>query len=80
MSFHPQPSEGLPGVVGDLRLPAAKREAALALVSAHKPSRNPSDPNRTTLNGEMRTLLDDEEYENSAAAWARLSRSTRVFK
>jgi cytochrome c peroxidase len=76
--FHTQPSEGLPGVIKDLKLPPAKHASALAIVSAHKLPRNVNDPTRSELYGEMRALLDDEEYENFVAAAARLSKSPQI--
>jgi Di-haem cytochrome c peroxidase/Cytochrome c len=77
VSFRPQPSEGLPGVIKDLRLPPAKDAVAFALVSANKQSRNIDGPTGN-LYAEMRALLDDEEYENFVAA--RLSRSARIIR
>ena len=74
-SFRGHSSEGLPGVIKDLKLTPAKYAGALAIVSAHKLSRNTSDPTGSDPFGEMRALLDDEEYENFVAAAARLSRS-----
>ena len=64
------PSEGLPGVVRDLKLPPAKHERALAIVQAHMRSVN--GPASGDLDGPMRALLDDEEYENFVAAARRL--------
>ena len=78
VSFRSQPSEGLPGVIKDLKLPPAKHANALAIVTAHKLSRNFNDPTRSTLYAEMRAVLDDEEYENFVAAAARLSRSPQI--
>jgi hypothetical protein len=72
VSFRQPPSEGLPGVISDLRLPPAKQARALAIVSAHMPSRNVNDP---ALLEEMKAMLDDAEYENFLAAATRLSRS-----
>ena len=74
--FAPSSSEGLPGVIKDLKLTPAKHAGALAIVSAHKPPRNVNDPTGS-LYREMRALLDDEEYENFVAAAARLSRTVR---
>ena len=67
-------SEGLPGVIKDLKLPSSKHELALAIVSRHKLPHGVNDPAGKTLRAEMRALLDDEEYENFVAAAARLSR------
>ena len=77
-SFRPLPSEGLPGVISDLKLAPAKHERALVIVGAHKPPRTANDPASSGLFGEMRALLDDEEYENFVAAATRLSRSGDV--
>jgi hypothetical protein len=74
VSFRSQSSEGLPGVIKDLKLTPAKHTGALAIVSAHKLSRNMNDPTGSDLYREMRALLDDEEYENFMATAARLSR------
>jgi hypothetical protein len=74
-SVRPQASEGLPGVVSDLKLSPAKHDRALAIVSGYKRPPNPNEPPSSDLYREMRALLDDEEYENFVAAAARLSRS-----
>jgi hypothetical protein len=79
VSFRSQSSEGLPGVIKDLRLPPAKHADALAIVSAHKQPRNFNGAGGD-LYEQMRALLDDEEYENFVAAAARLSRSPRIIK
>jgi cytochrome c peroxidase len=79
VSFRSQSSEGLPGVIKDLTLTPAKHAGALAIVSAHKLSRNMNDPTGSDLYREMRALLDDEEYENFVAAAARLSRRPRII-
>jgi cytochrome c peroxidase len=73
VSFRHQPFEGLPGVIKDLKLAPGKHAAALAIVSVERLSRG-DDPRGSDLDREMRALLDDEEYENFAAAAARLSR------
>ncbi|HEU4891982.1 MAG TPA: hypothetical protein VFT47_10560 [Vicinamibacterales bacterium] len=78
-SFRSEPSEGLPGVVNDLKLPAAKHEHALAIVSRHKLPRNVNEATSSGLFPEMKALLDDEEYENFVAATARLSRRPPVI-
>jgi hypothetical protein len=77
VAFRPQPSDGLPGVISDLKLPAAKHAQALAVVSALKLPRNVHAVS-SDLDREMRALLDAEEYENFAAAAARLSRNPLV--
>src|SRR5262249_45088057 len=79
VSFRAQSSDGLPGVLKDLRLPPAKHAGAVAIISADKPPRNVTHPTGTDLYGKMRALLDDEEYENFVAAAARLSRSPRII-
>jgi hypothetical protein len=77
VSFRAQSSEGLPGVIKDLKLRPAKYAGALAIVSAYKLPRNVIDPTGSDLYGEMRALLDDEEYENFVAAqWAHDSANT----
>ena len=72
-----QSSEGLSGVIRDLKLPPAKHERALAIVQAHKP-RHVNDPASSDLEGPIRALLDDEEYENFVAAARRLSRNPQI--
>ena len=78
VSFRTQPSEGLPGVIKDLKLPPAKHERALAIMSAYKLPRTINDSTGSDLYKEMRTLLDDEEYENFVAAAARLARNPQI--
>ena len=68
-------SEGLPGVIKDLKLTPAKYAGALAVISGQTLSRNINNPTGNHLYTGMRALLDDEEYENFVAAAARLSRS-----
>jgi hypothetical protein len=75
VSFRSQSSEGLSGVIRDLKLPPAKHARALVIVGVHKPPRAVNDPASSALLGEMKALLDDEEYENFLAAATRLSRS-----
>ncbi len=75
-----QSSEGLPGVIKDLRLPPAKHASALAILGTYKLPRTVNDSTGSDLYREMRALLDDEEYENFVAAAARLSRSSRGIK
>jgi hypothetical protein len=74
-SFRPPSSDGLPGVISDLKLPPVKSARALVIVAAHKPPRTVNDPESSALLEAMRALLDDEEYENFLAAATRLSRS-----
>src|SRR5262245_19115827 len=78
ISFRPQPFEGLPGVVSDLKLAPEKQQQALAIVSAHKPFRNANEPVDRDLYKAMRSLLDDEEYEDFVAAAERLSRTAQL--
>jgi len=74
-------SEGLPGVIKDLKLSPAKHASALAIVSAQRRSCNINDPIGSDVKREMRALLDKEEYENFVAAAARLSRTvTAIIK
>jgi hypothetical protein len=79
VSFRPQSSEGLPGVISDLKLPPAKHARALAIVSAHRVPGNVKGPASKEFHAEMSALLDKEEYENFVAAAARLSRSPRII-
>ena len=72
VAFRSQPSDGLPGVINDLKLPPAKHAHALALVSLDRLPRRLNDVPTSALLAEMRALLDDEEYGNFAAAAARL--------
>ncbi len=80
LSSRPQLSEGLPGVVRDLKLPPSKHERALAIVVDRKPPVDVNDPSSSALFGEMKALLDDEEYENFVAAATRLSRTDIRFR
>jgi len=78
VAFRREPSEGLPGVVRDLKLSPEKHERALAIVNAHKPPPNVKEPSNGDLYKAMRSLLDDEEYENFVAATERLSKTVQV--
>lgn len=80
VSFRAQSSEGLPGVIKDLKLPPAKHGDALAILSAYKLPRTVNDTTGSDLYREMRALLDDEEYDNFVAAAARLSRRPQIIK
>ena len=71
-------SEGLPGVIRDLKLPAEKHTRALDIVRAQKIPRNLNDPNSVDLYDAMRDLLDDEDYENFVAAAKRLTPNATV--
>jgi hypothetical protein len=74
VSFRAQPSDGLAGVISDLRLAPEKHARALVLVSAHNQPANVKGPENTDLYKELKALLDAEEYDNFVAAAARLSR------
>jgi hypothetical protein len=78
VSFRPQASEGLPGVISDLKLSPPKREQALGILSAHKLTVPVKDPANSDLYKTMRSLLDDEEYENFVAAAERLSKTVQI--
>jgi hypothetical protein len=80
ISFSPQSSEGLPGVIRDLKLSPEKHLRALVIVGAQKPPSSVNDPASRALLGEMKALLDDEEYENFLAAATRLSRTAARFR
>jgi cytochrome c peroxidase len=71
-------SDGLPGVIQDLKLPPQKHALALALVSRPNVVKA-GGPANNNLKGEMRSLLDDEEYENFMAAAARVSTRRSVI-
>jgi hypothetical protein len=79
VTFRAQPSEGLTGVVKDLKLPPKKHELALAIVSRHTLPRNVNEATSSPLFGEMRAVLDDQAYEDFVAATARLSRGPITF-
>lgn len=74
-SSRPPLSEGLPGVIRDLKLPTTKHLRALVIVGTQRPPRHANDPDSSALLREMKALLNDEEYENFLAAATRLSRS-----
>ena len=75
IAFRPQSSEGLPGVISDLKLSPAKREQALEIL--HKLAPNVNQPAGGDVYRAMKLLLDDEEYENFAAAATRLSKTAQ---
>ena len=79
VSVRPQPFEGLPGVIKDLKLPPAKHAFAFGIVSPRTHC-GVNDAASSDLHGQMRALLDDEEYENFAAAAARLPRGPQSIK
>ena len=70
--FHTESSDGLPGVIQDLKLPPQKH--ALAFAIASRPHLLRADLTSQEVYGEMRYVLDDEEYDNFAAAAARVSK------
>jgi cytochrome c peroxidase len=72
-------SEGLPGVIKDLKLPPEKHAFALSIVSRQK-LRNGNGSANGELYGEMRALLDDEEYQNFVAATTRLSMRPEIIR
>jgi hypothetical protein len=74
LTFRNETSEGLPGVINDLKLPAAKHMHALAIVGLYQSPSDVKAPASSALFGEMKKLLDDEEYENFVAATTRLSK------
>ena len=80
IAFHRQPSEGLAGVIDDLKLPPGKHEQALAIVRTYEPPAGnvPEKPASSAVAKAMRSLLDDEEYENFIAAATRLSKTARL--
>jgi cytochrome c peroxidase len=75
--FRPQPprpdsSLGLPGVIEDLKLNSHKRALALAIVN--RPGlRSSAHLANSEAQAELRAVLDDEEYDNFAAAATRIS-------
>ena len=75
ISIQRQPSDGLPGVIADLKLAPEKHARALEIVSAHKLPPHVKEPTSGDLYRAMSALLDSEEYENFSAAAARLLRN-----
>jgi cytochrome c peroxidase len=73
---HPDASDGLPGVIQDLKLMPQKHALALAIVNRPDVHRR-ADLTNSEIHAEMRALLDYEEYKNFAAATARLGTSER---
>jgi hypothetical protein len=73
----PSHPTGLPGVVQDLKLPPEKHALAFAIVSRPNLLRTADLTNKDAY--EMRALLDDEEYENFAAAAARVAKKRMVI-
>ena len=73
----PKQFDGLPGVVSDLRLSPEKQERALAILAAHTPLGHARDPIDAEIYTAMKSLLDDEEYENFVAAAERLPKTAQ---
>ena len=68
----PEALDGLPGVIHDLKLSPYKHARAVAIVSRANLVRSVHRTNDEAYS-EMRTLLDAQEYENFAAAAARVA-------
>ena len=60
VAFRPQPSEGLPGVIRDLKLPPAKHAQALAIVGPHKLLCGPPQAATECQRGRQRPRPGDE--------------------
>ena len=73
-------SQGLAGVVDDLRLAPFKHARARLIVDSRKPPRRANDPESAALLEEMKALLDPEEYEDFLAAAIRLTRTDLRFR
>jgi cytochrome c peroxidase len=72
-------SDGLPGVLSDLKLPPASHAPALAIVQVLKLPRDVTAPAADGLLKDLKALLGDEDYENFLAAATRLSRSGNLL-
>lgn len=72
VTFRSHPSEGLPGVLEDLKLSPSKHALALEIVRLHNLHGGVDDQAHNALYLKMRALLDAEEYENFVAAAKRL--------
>ena len=70
---------GLDEIIADLKLPRALHLRAMQIVGQHTVPRATNDPVSDELYAAMRTLLDDEDFENFVAAAARLRNTSRVF-
>jgi hypothetical protein len=67
----PPPLQGAEGIISDLRLSPAKKEAALALTRPLVGNAHPQTMTDVTVGellGRIKTLLDSEEFENFKAA------------
>lgn len=74
VSVRTTPSDGLPGVLSDLKLPPEKHAPALVIVQMLRLPLNVNDPAAAARLKDVKALLDEEEYENFLAAATRLSR------
>jgi hypothetical protein len=75
LPFRPRTFDGLDGVISDLKLPPSKHARALLLVRASRLPLIDNGSASSALLGNMKALLDDQEYENFVAAARRLARS-----
>ena len=75
---HTGSSDGLPGVIQDLKLAPQKHALAMAIVSRPNLLRTADLTNKDAYD-EMRAMLDDEEYENFVAAAARVSKARAII-
>ena len=71
VSVRSSSSDGLPGVLSDLKLSPAKHAPALAIAQALELARVPAAGDHLK---DLKALLDDEEFENFLAAATRLQR------
>lgn len=77
--FSARSAASLPEIIADLKLPRVLHQQAMEIVKEHTVPHTISDPASDELYAAMRTLLDDEDYENFVAAAARLRNTSRVF-
>jgi hypothetical protein len=75
---HTESRDGLAGVIQDLKLPPDKHALAFAIVSRPTLLRT-ADLSDKDANGEMRALLNEEEFENFRAAAARAAKKRMVI-
>ena len=75
--FRPRQFDGLPGVISDMKLSPEKQERALGIVATHNPLRSANEAIGREIYEAMKSLLDDEEYENFVAAATRLSKTAQ---
>lgn len=76
--FSARGAASLHEVIADLKLPRALHLRAMHIVGEHTVPRATNDPVSDELYAAMRTLLDDEDYENFVAAATRLRHTPRV--